>query len=288
MTKRSIVNSFVGGYILDKKQLIINVAIDLFSKQGFEQTSIQQITEKAGISKGAFYLSFTSKDELILSIIEYFMKQLLQDIEQVVNTNKEVVLKDYITTQFTNARNNSFLTKLLLNEKVSHLHPMLIEKMHLYFSSISEKLLLIIQKQYPNLKQSLLPEIIFLIHSITTSYGKLFIQDNKEVDMEYLVETVYEKINILITHSTLGIMTYDDIFLTTIPKDMKTSLLVEIDQTLQLVDNEDLKEVLFLLKKEVIACTYPKQVINGLISLLKNNKETSTIAILANHYFQSC
>lgn len=273
---------------MDKKQLIIDVAIDLFSKQGFEQTSIQQITEKAGISKGAFYLSFKSKDELILSLIEYFMKQLLQDIEQVVNSNEEVLLKAYLTTQFTSAKNNSFLTKLILNEKVAHLHPIIIEKMHLYFSSISEKLLLILQKQYPNLKQSLIPEVLFLIQTLITSYGKLFLHDNKEIHMEYLIETVYEKIDILVTHSTLGIMTYDDIFLTTIPKDMKTSLLAEIDQTLQLVDNEDLKEVLLLLKKEVITCTYPKQVINGLISLLKNNKETSTIAILANHYFQSC
>lgn len=288
MTKRSNVNLFMGGYILDKKQLIIEAAIDLFSKQGFEQTSIQQITEQAGISKGAFYLSFKSKNELILSLIEYFIKLLLQDIERVVNSKEKEPLKAYLTTQFTSIRDNSFLTKLLLNEKVAYLHPMVLEKMPLYFSSITEKLLLVIQKQYPNLKNSLIPEVIFLIKGLITCYGKLFIYDNKEIQMEYLVETVYEKINVLVTHSTLGIMTYEDVFLSTNLEDMKTTLLLEIDQILSVLEDEGLKEVLLLLKNEIITSTYPRPVINGLITLLKNNKKTSTIAILADYYFQSC
>ena len=57
-----------------KKQLIIENAIQLFAEQGFEATSIQQITDKCGISKGAFYLSFKSKDELIFSLIDYFLE----------------------------------------------------------------------------------------------------------------------------------------------------------------------------------------------------------------------
>ncbi len=40
-------------------------ALELFSEQGFEATSVQQITERCGISKGAFYLSFKTKDELV-------------------------------------------------------------------------------------------------------------------------------------------------------------------------------------------------------------------------------
>lgn len=66
---------------LDRKQLIMEKAIELFAARGFESTSVQQITEHCGISKGAFYLSFKSKDELILEIIDYFMKRFTTGVD---------------------------------------------------------------------------------------------------------------------------------------------------------------------------------------------------------------
>ncbi|HLO28964.1 MAG TPA: TetR/AcrR family transcriptional regulator [Anaerolineales bacterium] len=42
----------------------------LFEKQGLKKTSVDEITEAAGISKGAFYLFYESKEELFLEILE--------------------------------------------------------------------------------------------------------------------------------------------------------------------------------------------------------------------------
>ena len=63
-----------------KKQLIMDKALELFAEQGFEATSVQQITERCGISKGAFYLSFKSKEELILALIDDFMRRFVAGI----------------------------------------------------------------------------------------------------------------------------------------------------------------------------------------------------------------
>ena len=71
-----------------KKQLIMEKALELFAKQGFEATSVQQITEHCGISKGAFYLSFKSKDELIITMIDHFMTQFISDIDYIVKNSK--------------------------------------------------------------------------------------------------------------------------------------------------------------------------------------------------------
>lgn len=49
----------------------------LFEKQGLKKTSVDQLTEAAGISKGAFYLFYESKEELFLDILE----QLEQEIQ---------------------------------------------------------------------------------------------------------------------------------------------------------------------------------------------------------------
>jgi len=42
----------------------------LFEKQGLKKTSLDQLTEAVGISKGAFYLLYQSKEELFLEILE--------------------------------------------------------------------------------------------------------------------------------------------------------------------------------------------------------------------------
>ena len=42
----------------------------LFEKQGLKKTSVDELTAAAGISKGAFYLFYTSKEELFMEILE--------------------------------------------------------------------------------------------------------------------------------------------------------------------------------------------------------------------------
>ncbi|MFH1296440.1 MAG: TetR family transcriptional regulator [Bacteroidota bacterium] len=53
----------------DRRELILNAALELFAKQGISYTTIQQIAKKAGISKGLIYNYFTSKEELLEEII---------------------------------------------------------------------------------------------------------------------------------------------------------------------------------------------------------------------------
>jgi AcrR family transcriptional regulator len=60
------------------RQAIIDAALDLFQRLGFHATSVQDITEAAGVTKGAFYHHFPSKEDLLLLIhddyIDYQLK----------------------------------------------------------------------------------------------------------------------------------------------------------------------------------------------------------------------
>lgn len=47
------------------KDRIIRSAWDLFHEKGFEETTLNDIIEKAGISKGTFYYHFRSKDTML-------------------------------------------------------------------------------------------------------------------------------------------------------------------------------------------------------------------------------
>lgn len=55
----------------NKKRKVADVALNLFVEKGIQQTSIQEIIEKANISKGTFYNYFTSKNDCIADILEF-------------------------------------------------------------------------------------------------------------------------------------------------------------------------------------------------------------------------
>lgn len=52
------------------KQLIIDAALELFSVQGFEATSVGQIADAVGIRKSSLYSHFKSKDEILDTLVE--------------------------------------------------------------------------------------------------------------------------------------------------------------------------------------------------------------------------
>jgi len=52
---------------------MLDAAVALFSEHGYEATSVAEICEAAGASKGAFYHHFPSKQELFLRILNQWL-----------------------------------------------------------------------------------------------------------------------------------------------------------------------------------------------------------------------
>ena len=65
----------------EKKQLIMQVALELFANEGYHTTSISQIAKKAGISKGLMYNYFDSKEDLLKAIIFHGINSLMQSFD---------------------------------------------------------------------------------------------------------------------------------------------------------------------------------------------------------------
>ncbi|MTI09861.1 TetR/AcrR family transcriptional regulator [Curvivirga aplysinae] len=64
-----------------KKIAIRSVATGLFSKVGFHATSMTQVAEAAGISKGLLYHYYQNKDFLLFDILETHLSDLAEDVE---------------------------------------------------------------------------------------------------------------------------------------------------------------------------------------------------------------
>jgi AcrR family transcriptional regulator len=63
------------------REAIVEAAIDCFYERGYDGTSVQDVVDRAGVTKGAFYHHFTKKDELLLHIHDRFMDQQMQALE---------------------------------------------------------------------------------------------------------------------------------------------------------------------------------------------------------------
>ncbi len=76
-----------------KKEKIIEIAKNHFLEKGYYRTNLDDIAKDLSIAKGTIYLYFKSKSELFISIVEEDLKNLLEDIKRVVNSNDEPKVK---------------------------------------------------------------------------------------------------------------------------------------------------------------------------------------------------
>src|SRR3954447_6064385 len=54
----------------DGRQALLEAALAVFAERGYRDSSVDDIAERAGYSKGAMYWHFSSKDDLFFALIE--------------------------------------------------------------------------------------------------------------------------------------------------------------------------------------------------------------------------
>lgn len=54
----------------DRRVMIREIALELFSRNGYEKTSLREIAERVGMTKASLYYHYASKQALLIAIIE--------------------------------------------------------------------------------------------------------------------------------------------------------------------------------------------------------------------------
>src|SRR5215207_6240008 len=63
----------------DKRDLILRAATKVFAQNGYFQSQVADVARVAGIAAGTVYLYFKSKEELLVSIFERSMNDVLAE-----------------------------------------------------------------------------------------------------------------------------------------------------------------------------------------------------------------
>ena len=78
----------------EKKELIMEASLELFAENGFHATSISQIAQKAGISKGLTYNYFESKKEILDELITHGFDSIFQNFD--INQDGILTTEEFI------------------------------------------------------------------------------------------------------------------------------------------------------------------------------------------------
>ena len=75
------------------KKKLLKIAYDMFLTQGYENTSVDEIIEKAQIAKGTYYYHFQSKEQMLEEVIDMMIDSETKMAEQVIGMDISVPQK---------------------------------------------------------------------------------------------------------------------------------------------------------------------------------------------------
>jgi AcrR family transcriptional regulator len=126
---------------------ILEAAVKQFSVQGYNTTSVDNICDQAGVSKGAFYHHFKTKQDVFLALLDGW----LQTFDQAIEASKDrpvpetfQLMTEYFPYIFESASENlpmflEFMLQASRDEKIWQASIAPYRRYHKYFVSLIKK-----------------------------------------------------------------------------------------------------------------------------------------------------
>jgi len=77
----------------EKYKKIIDAATKVFAKKGFYNAKVSEIAHEAGIADGTIYIYFKHKDDILISLFEEKMKEVLDNMKQQISLESDPLKK---------------------------------------------------------------------------------------------------------------------------------------------------------------------------------------------------
>ena len=99
----------------DKRERILNAALEKFSAFGFQKTTVDEIARQAQVGKGTIYFYFRSKEEILLALVDRELSRGFGLIGEamVEETKTPGKLKVLLSKSFEYFFNNELVSKVM-------------------------------------------------------------------------------------------------------------------------------------------------------------------------------
>ncbi len=100
---------------VNTKDLIYKEAAQLFSKKGYERTSMREIAEKINVSKPAIYYHFPNKQTLFENLLNTAIEYSYKMLSSIVNSKKSPIekLKDFVKMRVQFGKEHPQITRFV-------------------------------------------------------------------------------------------------------------------------------------------------------------------------------
>ena len=181
-----------------KKTLIIEKAMHLFATKGFESTSIQEITDACGISKGSFYLSFKSKEELHISIFEYFFEKLsnrLNNLDQLKHDTPREKFLSLLMIQFEEIDSHADFILMQIREQTNPLNANMIELLGKVQEQHHTLLHQMFIDVYGEKVQPYVTDLIVMTKGLLHGYIEVILLHRKQLDYQLMATFILDRLD---------------------------------------------------------------------------------------------
>jgi len=277
---------------MSKKQSIIDAAIELFSEKGYEATSIQEITERCGISKGAFYLHFKSKDELILAIVDYIINKFGSIIDRVVRSevdHKHKLFLYYASIFEFIASQRSF-AMIFISENIHQAGHMrnvnqeLFRKFSFYDEQFSHSLLSLLESIYGDRISQTKYDLTLCMKGFIKTYSEYILFRDTPVDIVALTQSLVDKTNVMAEHARAVFLTNEADLNHHAHEITIDDIMREITTSIQFANNELERESLHVLREQLISEQPSYAIKQGMLANLMQFPSSRSVALLIQRY----
>jgi AcrR family transcriptional regulator len=120
-----------------RREQILGCALELFRKQGYDRTSLREISERLGISKSGLYHHFEAKDDLVSSLVDPLLDR-IHEISVTPRLGTSEDLRAFLASYIDTFIDNREVLSLLANDVGVRNHPRVRERL----SSVNDEIYL--------------------------------------------------------------------------------------------------------------------------------------------------
>lgn len=185
----------------DKKIDIMHAAMQFFSKKGFQSTSMQEIANESGMSKGSLYNYFESKEELLIEVFKFNHDNMVGkakyiNIDDTLEPKEK--FKKTLIVEFEGILENkeyyNLLTKSLLFEKNKQIRP-LMQQVRAEMTDWHKDVLL---QVYGDDVEPIIWDTVITLQGILKEYMSIVIQDTEKLSLTDIASYVVEIVDAII------------------------------------------------------------------------------------------
>ena len=99
----------------DKRRQILDSAVGVFARQGFHKSRVSDVARAAGVADGTIYLYFKSKDDILISIFEVTMSEMIERVGIAIRDIEDPLekLRAFALFHMGNVEDNADVAKVL-------------------------------------------------------------------------------------------------------------------------------------------------------------------------------